>query len=104
EGVGVWSRLELCGTGQEGRAAALAGRMTHWPAVDMILRVTARPFLVRELHTLLRVDVEINGTVVDQWTYRYDQDNGFVTRSTRVPGALFAGVSVLKVKFRIESA
>jgi hypothetical protein len=100
--VGGWSRPEPFGTWTDGPAAALAGRVTHWPAVDMILRVTARPFLVRELHTLLRVDVEINGTVVDRWTYRYDQDNGFVTRSTRVPGSLLAGLSVLKVKFRID--
>jgi hypothetical protein len=100
--VGGWSRPEAFGTWTDGAAAALAARMTHWPAGDMILQVTARPFLVRERHSLLQVDVEVNGTVVDRWTYRYNQDNGFVTRSTRVPGSLLAGVSVLKVRFRIH--
>jgi hypothetical protein len=100
--VGGWSRPEAFGTWTDGAAAALAARMTHWPAVDMILQVTARPFLVRERHSLLQVDVEVNGTVVDRWTYRYNHDNGFVTRSTRVPGSLLAGVSVLKVRFRIH--
>jgi hypothetical protein len=99
---GGWSRPEGPGTWTDGPAAALAARLIQWPAADMILRVTARPFLVREQHPLLQVNVEVNGSVVDRWTYRYDQDNDFVTRSARVAKSLLADAPVLKVSFRID--
>jgi hypothetical protein len=52
---------------------------------------------------LLQVEVEVNGSVVDRWSYRYGQDDrDFVTRSARVPASLLAGASLLKVKFRID--
>jgi hypothetical protein len=100
--LGGWSRPEIPGTWTDGRAASFAAKITQWPAADMILQVIAQPFLVRDRHALLQVEVEVNGTVVDRWSYDYDQDKEFVMRSARVPASLLAGASLLKVKFRID--
>jgi hypothetical protein len=97
-----WSNSEGPGTWTEGPQASLAAWIAQWPAGDMILQVTARPFLVRDRHPTLQVDVVVNGSVVDRWSYRYDRDNDFEMRSARVPAKLLAGAPLLKVEFRID--
>jgi hypothetical protein len=98
-----WSRPEVPGTWTDGPAASLAAKITEWPAADMIMQVIAQPFLVRDRHASLQVEIEVNGSVVDRWSYRYGQDDkDFVMRSARVPASLLAGASLLNVKFRIN--
>jgi hypothetical protein len=98
-----WSDAEISGTWTDGPRASLAARIARWPAgVDMILEVAARPFLVREQHPTLQVDVVVNGSMVDRWSYAYDRDNGLVNRSARVPAELLAREPLLKVEFRID--
>lgn len=97
-----WSRPEADGTWTDGPAALLAANVSHWPAADMLVEVTARPFLVQERHPSLEVEVHVNGSVLDRWTYQYARDNGLVTRSARVPASLLAASSVLELEFRIR--
>jgi hypothetical protein len=97
-----WSDAETSGTWTDGPRAGLAGRIARWPAgADMILEVTARPFLVRERHPALQVDIVVNGSMVDRWSYDYAHDNGLVNRSARVPAKLL-GEPLLNVEFRID--
>jgi hypothetical protein len=97
-----WSRPETSGTWTDGPMAVLAADAAHWRGADMLLEVTARPFLVRDKHSSLQVDIEVNGSLIDRWSYSYDQDNGFVVRTARVPVSLFAGAPLLKLGFRIR--
>ena len=91
------------GAWTDGPQANLKARIGRWPpATDMIMQVTARPFLVQDRHPTLQVEVKINGTVVDHWVYRYGQDGDFVIRSARVPAALLTGTPLLRVEFRID--
>jgi hypothetical protein len=102
-GTAGWSNPEAPGTWTDGPQANLEARIGRWPpATDMILQVTTRPFLVQDHHPTLQVEVVINSTVVDHWSYRYDQDKDFVIRSARVPAMLLTGTPLLKVEFRID--
>jgi hypothetical protein len=100
--LGGWSRPESTGTWTDGSTAVLAANTAHWPRADMLLEVTARPFLVRDRHSSLQVEIEVNSSLVDRWSYRYDQDNGFVARTARVPVSLLAATPLLKLAFRIR--
>jgi hypothetical protein len=80
----------------------LAANVSHWPAADMLVEVTARPFLVQERHPFIEVEVHVNGSMLERWSYHYARDNGFVTRSARVPASLLAASSVLELEFRIS--
>ena len=99
--AGGWSGAEDLGTWTDGPYATLAAKMAGWPSRDMILQVTARPFLVEDRHSSLQVEVDVNGSIVDRWFYRYDRDRYSATRSARVPATLLANSPFIKVEFRI---
>jgi hypothetical protein len=68
----------------------------------MILQIAAHPFLVKDRHPSLAVEVLANGAVVDRWSYRYPGDNGRVIRSARIPASLLAASPVLKIELQID--
>jgi hypothetical protein len=97
-----WSRPEEAGTWTNGPRASLAARLVEWPADDMVLQISAHPFLVKRLHPSLAVEVLANGVVVDRWSYRYPEDNARVIRSARIPASLLAASPVLKIELQID--
>src|SRR6516225_7599440 len=97
-----WSLPEEAGTWTNGPRASLAARLVEWPADDMILQISAYPFLVKGRHPSLAVEVLANGVVVDRWSYRYPEDNGRVIRSARIPASLLAASPVLKIELEID--
>jgi hypothetical protein len=97
-----WSLPEEAGTWTDGPRASLAARLVEWPADDMILQISAHPFLVKDRHPSLAVEVLANGVVVDRWSYRYPGDNGSVVRSARIPASLLAASPVLKIELQID--
>jgi hypothetical protein len=68
----------------------------------MILQISADPFLVKDRHPSLAVEVLANGVVVDRWSYRYPGDSGRVIRSARIPASLLAASPVLKIELQID--
>jgi hypothetical protein len=76
--------------------------LSQWPAGDMILEVTAHPFLVPDQHPSLQVDVLANGQVIDRWPYRYPKDKETVDRSAQIPASVIAESPVLRIEFRIQ--
>ena len=68
----------------------------------MILQISADPFLVKDRHPSLAVEVLANGVVVDRWSYRYPGDSGRVVRSARIPASLLAASPVLKIELQID--
>jgi hypothetical protein len=97
-----WSLPEEAGTWTNGPRASLAARLLEWPADDMMLHISAYPFLVKDRHPLLVVEVLANGVVVARWSYRYPEDNGQVIRSARIPASLLAASPVLKIELQID--
>jgi hypothetical protein len=97
-----WSLPEEAGTWTNGPQASLAARLVEWPADDMILQIAAYPFLVKDRHPSLAVEVLANGVVVDRWSYRYPGDNARVIRSARIPASLLAASPVLKIELQID--
>jgi hypothetical protein len=96
-----WSNAEEEGTWTDGPLAALTARLPRWDG-DMVLSVTARPFLVPDKHPDLKVKVLANGTAVGQWSYDVKVDSGTVTRTAQIPAAILASSKLLAVEFRIE--
>ena len=97
-----WSLPEGPGTWTNGPRASLAARLVEWPADGRILQIAAHPFLVKDRHPSLAVEVLANGVVVDRWSYRYPGDNGSVIRSARIPASLLAASPVLKIELQID--
>src|SRR5262249_34902976 len=97
-----WALPEEAGTWTNGPRASLAARLVEWPADDMILQISAHPFLVKNRHPSLAVGVLANGIVVDRGSYRYPGDNGRVIRSARIPASLLAASPVLKIELQID--
>src|SRR5262249_43885357 len=97
-----WSLPEEAGTWTNGPRASLAARLVEWPADDMMLQISAYPFLVKRRHPSLAVEVLANGVVVDRWSYRYPGGTGWVIRSARIPASLLAASPVLKIELQID--
>jgi hypothetical protein len=97
-----WSLPEGVGTWTNGPRAGLAARLVEWPADGIILQIAAHPFLVKDRHLSLAVEVLANGVVLDRWSYRYPGDNGWVIRSARIPASLLAASPVLKIELQID--
>jgi hypothetical protein len=97
-----WSLPEGPGTWTNGPRASLVARLVDWPADGRILQIAAHPFLVKDRHPSLAVEVLANGVVVDRWSYRYPGDSGSVIRSARIPASLLAASPVLKIELQID--
>jgi hypothetical protein len=97
-----WALPEDIGTWSNGPRASLTAKVVGWPADDMILQISARPFLVRDRHPSLAVEVTANGAVVDRWSYRYPEDNAQVVRSARIPALLLAASPILQIELQID--
>jgi hypothetical protein len=97
-----WSLPEEGGTWTNGPRASLAARLVEWPADGRVLQIAAHPFLVKDRHPSLAVEVLANGVVVDRWSYRYPGDNSSVIRSARIPASLLAASPVLKIELQID--
>jgi hypothetical protein len=97
-----WALVESSGTWTSGARASLRAQLVDWPSDDMIVQISAHPFLVRDHHPSLAVKVTVNGVAVERWTYRYPEDNGWAVRSARVPVSLLAGSPILQVELEID--
>jgi hypothetical protein len=96
-----WSSPEAPGTWTDGARAEFAARLAGG-AGDLTLEVTARPFLVRDRHPTLNVDVLVNGTAVDRWSYDVARDNHPVARTAHIPAAVLSTSPLLRVEFVID--
>jgi hypothetical protein len=97
-----WALPEDAGTWTSGPRASLTAKVVGWPADDMILQISAHPFLVRDRHPSLAVEVMANGAVVERWIYRYPEDNGWVVRSARISASLLAASPILQIELEID--
>jgi hypothetical protein len=97
-----WARAETPGTWTNGSRASLIAKLVEWPLEDMVIQISAHPFLVSGRHASLAVKVVVNGVGVDRWLYRYHEDNGWVVRSARVPASLLADSPIVRVELEID--
>src|SRR5262249_32920977 len=97
-----WSHVEDIGTWTDGPHAVLTAKSISWPADDMILEMTGRPFLVQDHHPSLTIDLIVNGTAVDRWSYCYPEYNNWVTRSARIAKALVFASTIFRMRLRID--
>ena len=97
-----WSPPENAGTWTNGSQATVVAELAQWSANDLVVEVTARPFLLQDRHPSLQVEVVANGTIVDQWSYHYDRDNHTVVRSARIPASLITSSNILTLELRLD--
>ena len=100
--VSGWARPEKTGTWTQDAKASLTALVVGWPLDDMLLQIIAQPFMVREGHPSLSVQVIANGTAVEQWTYSDEEGGGPAVRSALIPKSLFAASPILNIELRIE--
>ena len=97
-----WALPENAGTWTNGSRASLRAKLVDWPSDDMIVQISAHPFLVQHHHPSLAVKVAVNGVAVERWIYRYPEDDAWVVRSARVPASLLAGSPILQIELQID--
>jgi hypothetical protein len=97
-----WALAETGGTWTNASRASLRAQLVDWPSDDMIVQISAHPFLIQDRHPSLTVKVTVNGAAVEGWIYRYPEDNGWVVRSARVPASLLAGSPILQIELEID--
>ena len=98
-----WSAREQFGTWTVGPRATFSASISGWPDQDMVIAVTARPYLVKGRHGQLDVALMANDVAVDHWIYREGQDRGLVIRSARIPASVLKKSPVLHLELDIDA-
>jgi hypothetical protein len=102
EGSG-WSAGEPSGTWTVGPRATFSANISGWPQQDMVIAVTARPYLMKERHPQLDVDLAANEVAVGHWTFRDEADHGMITRLVRIPASVLAKSPTLNLELAIDA-
>ena len=100
--TGGWATPEQAGTWTDGTQASIAAATSDWSDGDMILEMTAHPFLVQDRHPSLHVDVVANGTVADRWSYEYNPELDIVVTSARIPASVVSSSPVLSIELQLD--
>lgn len=98
-----WSAGERSGTWTVGPRATFSANISGWSDQDMVIAVTARPYLVKGRHGQLNVDLVANEVAVGRWTFREGDKRGMVTPSVRIPTSVLRKSSVLHPELNIDA-